>query len=188
MPGQQEENKETMVVPPFDFTEPLRLTVIQRMDRVVQAVKLEQELTGDTGDDMEEFGHIPFVPPTGLTELELMEQQQWVEDIPAEYLEFLRHWRYLYIDDGRTIYGYGYGGVAVTDVPWVSQEHMKGHDCLVIGSCWQYADGDQLIVQLGQGNSEQPVLLYLHEDGPKIEEFAPSFSLALWRLVFERLE
>jgi hypothetical protein len=31
----------------------------------------------------------------------------------------------------------------------------------------------------------RPVVAYLHEHGPLFENYAPSFSLALWRLVHE---
>jgi hypothetical protein len=41
--------------------------------------------------------------------------------------------------------------------------------------------GDQLMFDLSK--PAQPVVAYLHEHGPRIELFAPSFSLALWRLV-----
>ena len=55
---------------------------------------------------------------------------------------------------------------------------------LVFGDCWRFADGDQLMFRLD--TPDCPVVLYLHEDRPPtVEPFAPSFSLALWRMVHE---
>jgi hypothetical protein len=48
---------------------------------------------------------------------------------------------------------------------------------------WRYADGDQLLFDLDDPST--PVVAYLHEHGPLIEDYAPSFSLALWRMVRE---
>jgi hypothetical protein len=103
-------------------------------------------------------------------------------------VQFLEQWRYLVIDDGRKIYGFDHDGVYLSSRPWISHEHSEDNACLVIGDCFQYADGDQLIVRVSGGKCDQPVLLYLHEAGPKTEVLAPSFSLALWRLVHEELE
>jgi len=56
---------------------------------------------------------------------------------------------------------------------------------LAIGDYWRFADGDQLLLALD--DSEQPVMAYFHEHEPRIEYFAPSVSLALWRLTHEEL-
>jgi hypothetical protein len=55
----------------------------------------------------------------------------------------------------------------------------------MLGDYWRYADGDQLVMPLS--GEKNKVFLYLHEHGPNIEEFAPSFSLALWRTAHEKL-
>jgi hypothetical protein len=54
---------------------------------------------------------------------------------------------------------------------------------LVFADYWGYADGDQLLFELG--DPEEAVYPYLHEYGPLYEAFAPSFSTALWRMVEE---
>jgi hypothetical protein len=53
----------------------------------------------------------------------------------------------------------------------------------VFGHYWRYADGDQLLFDLD--DPATPVVAYLHEHGPLYEQYAPSFSLALWRMVNE---
>ena len=69
--------------------------------------------------------------------------------------------------------------------PWLSEDHPLpgGGRYLVVGDYFRYADGDQLLLPLD--TSDPPVLLYRHENGPSCEQYAPSFSLAVWRLAFE---
>ena len=71
----------------------------------------------------------------------------------------------------------------MTEVPWVSEQHRTGEKYLVFANYWRYADGDQLMFDLS--GPSQPVVAYLHEHGPLFKFDAPSFSLALWRLVHE---
>ena len=80
-----------------------------------------------------------------------------------------------------SIGGLDWNGVYNQGSPWVSDQHSTDGLCLVLGYCNQYADGDQWLMLPG----EERVLLYLHEFDARIEEFAPSFSLALWRVVHE---
>ncbi|HEX8231489.1 MAG TPA: SMI1/KNR4 family protein [Chloroflexia bacterium] len=182
--GAHDEREANNVLPPFDFSEPLGLTVMQRMERAVGTVKARHEAT-----EYDKYNNYPSVPPLGATDLELTElQHQLGVEFPAEYTEFLRHWRYVDIGTGLNIYGLDYADFHPTAPVWVSDEHMEGSSCLVIADCFQYADGDQLLVPIHGRMGQEAVLLYLHEDGPKFEVFAPSFSLALWRLVFEDLE
>jgi hypothetical protein len=54
----------------------------------------------------------------------------------------------------------------------------------VFANYWPFADGDQLMFDLS--DPSHPVVAYLHDYGPLYEAHAPSFSLALWRLVFEK--
>ena len=106
--------------------------------------------------------------------------------LPSEYARFLHQWRYLDIYGGVNVWGFGYEGVSIGS-PWLSEEHKAPYKYLVFGDYWHYADGDQMMFDLN--TPEQPVVAFLHDSGPKgplIEYFAPSFSLALWRIVDER--
>lgn len=180
-------NTGTPILPPFDFTEAQGLTVLQRFDRSIEAVRSEHAARGYIGY-IDELGQLPAIPPRGAADKELAALQRQLQvTFPDEYLDFLRRWRYIEVDAGLQIYGFDYDGVYPTGSPWVSDEHFKGRRYLIIGDCWNYADGDQLVVHISGDKCQQQVLLYLHEDGPRIEEYAPSFSLALWRLVYERL-
>ncbi len=118
------------------------------------------------------------------TEEELSDlEDQLGASLPKEYRSFLSTCRYLKIDDGIEIGGFDHNGVYVTEMPWISEEHRPGKKYLVFADYWQYADGDQLMFDLSE--KDLPVIAYLHEHGPLFEFYAPSFSLALWRLVHE---
>lgn len=93
----------------------------------------------------------------------------------------LRKARYVAIDDGLTVWGLPHKGIGI-GTPWISDEHMKGFSYLVFGYYWRFADGDQLMIDLN--DPSLPIVAYLHEY-PAVEYFAPSFSLALWRMVHE---
>ena len=126
----------------------------------------------------------PCVPEGGATASELAEIESDIgRPLPPEYREFLSRCRYLKIDDGREIGGFGHDGLYVTERPWISDKHRADVEYLVFANYWVYADGDQLMFDLS--HSHYPVVAYLHEHGPLYETFAPSFSLALWRLVHE---
>jgi hypothetical protein len=164
------------VVPPFDFAAALRLSPDERMRRCVDRVRARHLSEGQ----WDLFG-LPPVPDAGAGEDELrrLESQLGVP-LPAEYRAFLGRWRYLVLDDGLRVWGFPHGGVSVGG-PWVSDEHRAGVRYLVFADFWGYADGDQLLFEVGAVG--QPVVAYLHEHGPLFETFAPSFSLALWRMV-----
>ena len=79
--------------------------------------------------------------------------------------------------------GFDHNGVHVAESVWLSDDHMPNRRLLVFGAFWRFADGDQLLIDLDDPTF--PVIAYLHEHGPLFERYAPSFSLALWRLVHE---
>ena len=165
------------IVPPFDFREPLRMTVSQRFDHCLARAR-------DLAATYQSFSDYPCVPEDGATESELHRvESELGKPLPPEYRAFLSRCRYLKIDDGREVGGLDYDGLYVTESPWISEEHRVGVEYLVFANYWAYADGDQLLFDLSA--PDYPVVAYLHEHGPLYEAFAPSFSLALWRLVYE---
>jgi hypothetical protein len=167
------------VVPPFNFSEALGHHPLQRMRLCVDRVRsrlVEEGAWDHVG--------VPPVPAGGAGENELRELEARLGmPLPFEYRVFLETWRHLVIDDGLTVWGFDYEGLSIGS-PWVSDEHRAGVRYLVFGDYWGYADGDQLMFDLS--DPQQAVVAYLHEHGPLYEDFAPSFSLALWRMVHER--
>jgi hypothetical protein len=126
----------------------------------------------------------PCVPSTGASEDELQQMESELGiPLPSEYRQFLATCRYLKLEDGTEIGGFDYNGLFVVQSPWVSDQHRSGVQYLVFANYWRYADGDQLMFDLS--DPTYPVVAYLHEHGPLYEAYAPSFSLALWRLVHE---
>jgi len=166
-------------VPAFDFHSAKGLALPERFRTCIDQARQMVESSGYGS-----FADFPCVPSAGATEAELqqMESQLGVP-LPDEYRQFLTTCRYLKIDDGIEIGGLDHDGLNVTEVPWVSGDHRPGVDYLVFANYWRYADGDQLMFDLSAPG--RPVIAYLHEHGPLFEFYAPSFSLALWRLVHE---
>ena len=121
----------------------------------------------------------PPISPIGATstEIENLEQQLGIA-LPIEYSRFLRRWRYLDIYVGYSIWPPN-SPAPNGDVPWLSGDHRPPYKYLVFGDYWNFADGDSLMFDINQPQS--PVVLYLHDE-QAIEYFAPSFSLALWRI------
>ena len=166
------------VIEDFDFTDALRLPVDERMSKCVSQV--EQRLTDQGLLDI--FG-VPPVPSIGASDADLDNLRLRLgTSLPQEYESFLRKRRYLILDDGYQIWGFDHNGVTI-GTPWLSDQHRIGHRYLVFGHYWQYADGDQLMFDLD--DPMVPVIAYLHECGPLFEHYAPTFSLALWRMVKE---
>jgi hypothetical protein len=166
------------IIEPFDFGDALRLPLDERMQMCVSQV--EERLTDR--DLLDIFG-VPPIPAGGATGAELDKLRSAIGGfIPAEYASFLLNWRYLILHDGYRIWGLDHEGVSA-GWPWLSDRHRIGHRYLVFGDYWRYADGDQLMFDLDVPST--PVVVYLHEHGPLFEEYAPSFSLALWRMVSE---
>jgi hypothetical protein len=165
------------VIPRFDFSEALRMSPIERIERsIARAARLAKSY--------QSFSDYPCVPETGATESELSKiEAELGQSLPPEYRGFLSRCRYLKIDDGLEVGGLDHDGVYVTERPWISDEHRAGVQYLVFSNYWTYADGDQLMFDMG--DPKYAVVAYLHEHGPLYESFAPSFSLALWRMVHE---
>ncbi len=166
------------VIEEFDFTDALRLPVDERIRVCISQVK--QRLTDQ---DLLAIFDIPPVPSRGASDAELDDlRMQLGGSLPQEYERFLRQWRYLMLGDGYRVWGLDHDGVSI-GWPWLSDQHRVGQRYLVFGDYWRYADGDQLMFDLD--DPSMPVVAYLHEHGPLIEEYAPSFSLALWRMARE---
>ena len=103
---------------------------------------------------------------------------------PAEYRQFLSICRYVDLGPGAQIgTGVDRNGVYFGADSWVSDDHRPGVPYLVFADYWRFADGDQLMFDLS--DDTHPVIAYLHEHGPLYEFYAPSFSLALWRLMHD---
>jgi len=164
----------------YDFSEPLALSLSERFARSVKRARELLEL-----NDYQSCSDFPCVPGKGASEEELrkLESELGVK-LPSEYRQFLTQYRYLKIDDGCEIGGLDHEGIYVAENPWISEEHRKGVPYLVFANYWSFADGDQLMFDLS--DATHPVVAYLHDYGPLFEAYAPSFSLALWRLVFEK--
>ena len=157
------------VLPLYNFSEALALPVAERFEGAV-AILQEQEKQEAAlfGEPSTSFG-----PGFAASEIADLERVQGSAFAP-EVREFLRRWNRV-----EGISGLGFYGPQC----WVEAELAASEPWLMIGDYWRYADGDQLVMPLfGQTDK---VFLYLHEHGPKIEEFAPSFSLALWRMAHE---
>jgi hypothetical protein len=169
----------SQIMPPFDFSEAATLSVEARFRRCIDRA---QALASANGyQDISDF---PCVPG-GATPQELRDFETHVvgAPLPDEYRQFLGVCRYLKTEDGTEVGGLDHKGLYVTEVPWVSHDHRPGVGYLIFANYWRYADGDQLMFDLTEPT--RPVVAYLHEHGPLFEAYAPSFSLALWRLVHE---
>ena len=167
------------IVPCYSFQEANSLPL---QDRFRLCIKQAKKIVLENGyQDLRDY---PCVPEKGATEAELHDLETQLSTVlPLEYREFLAMCRYLKLDDGREIGGFDHDGLYVAEKPWVWRRHQEGATYLVFANYWRYADGDQLMLDLTQ--SAKPVIAYLHEHGPLFEPYAPSFSLALWRLIHE---
>ena len=158
---------------PFDLSPLESLTASERLDL---AVTRARELVAGRYEQVADY---PPIPPIGATPQELNHLERSIgTPLPAEYRLFLSRWRYLDCGTGLLFWGLPFEGVSLGS-PWVSEEHQPGKRYLVFADYWAYADGDQLMFDLDDPSA--PVVLYLHEHGPLIVSFAPSFSLALCR-------
>lgn len=167
------------VVPKFDFCEAHGLSVSKRIRKCVREARQILRMNG-----YQKLCDYPCIPECGASSTELRELESDLGvSAPNEYRAFLEQHRYIKLDDGLEIGGFDNEGVYVTEQPWVSTKHRNGVKYLVFANYWRYADGDQLMFDLSQKSA--PVIAYLHEHGPLFEMYAPSFSLALWRLTHE---
>lgn len=168
-----------IIVPPYDFSVALGLSP---EDRIARSLEVARRLVAKSG--YQEICDWPCVPNSGATSEELAKLETNLGvPLPDEYRHFLSLCRYLKIDDGCEIGGLDFNGVYVTEHPWISDKHRAAVRYLVFANYWRFADGDQLMFDLT--DPTYPVVVYLHEHGPLYELYAPSFSLALWRLVHE---
>jgi hypothetical protein len=166
-------------VPRYDFREAEALSVEARF---AESVSTARRLLAKSR--YQTICTFPCIPG-GASESELQHLQSKLSvPLPEEYRLFLAQHRYLKLDDGCEIGGLDHDGLGVTEGIWLSSEHRANVSYLVFAAYWRYADGDQLMFDLSEEN--QPVVAYLHEHGPAFELYAPSFSLAVWRLVHER--
>ena len=135
-------------------------------------------------DGLGEDRDIPCIPEVGASEAELQQLESLLGvALPAEYRQFLTLCRYMTLGPGAEVGGFNYNGISIAVSPWLSDEHRPGVEYLIFADYWRYADGDQLMFDMS--DIGRPVIAYLHEHGPLFEFYAPSFSLALWRLVHE---
>jgi hypothetical protein len=163
------------LIPPYDFTEAISLSLDERFRRCIDRARELHQLWGLEEDDI-----VPPVPADGASDEVIGNwEQTYGERLPTEYRQFLSRCRHLLLSDGFRIYGFG----DRVRSPWISDEHRRGFTFLVIGEYWGYADGDQLMINMNV--PEHPVVSYLHEENGATVDYAPSFSLALWRLVHE---
>lgn len=166
-------------VPDFDFREAKSLPLIERFHASIKRARLRLRRSG-----YQKVCGFPCIPEHGATDSELRGLETALHlPLPDEYRLFLALHRYLKIDDGYEIGGFDHDGTYVAEAPWVSERHREGTQYLVFANYWRYADGDQLMFDLSVAT--RPVIAYLHEHGPAFEFYAPSLSLALWRLVHE---
>lgn len=166
------------VLPAIDVPEAiLGMSPLERIELAVDMARRRIDAGG-----LQDFFASPMVPARGASEDELRALEgQLACPLPEEYRLFLSRHRYLVLDDGFNVGGLDHDGVQPAEMVWVSEKHERGSRFLVFGAYWRHADGDQLMFDLDAPG--QPVVAYLHEHGPSIEPFAPTFSLALWRLV-----
>ncbi len=169
----------TTILPDFDFSPAESMTVAERFSSALEKARSLVEENG-----CQRLSGFPCVPTQGATAEEISRLEAGLEHpLPVEYREFLEMARYLKIDDGYEIGGMDADGRYVTALLWVSDQHASDTRHLVFADYWAHADGDQMLIDLA--NPDGPVYVYLHEYEGLIEQYAPSFSLAVWRLVHE---
>jgi len=164
-------------VPRYDFKPAEALPIETRFE---ESLRLARVLVAAGYQELCDFPCIPG--GASEDELDRLEASLSVQ-LPKEFRQFLRLHRYLKMGDGFEIGGLTNGGIGVTAGIWLSREHRSNVPYLVFAEYWLYSDGDQLMFDLSEPH--QPVVAYLHEHGPAFELYAPSFSLALWRLLHE---
>ena len=163
---------------PYDFSAALSLSPAERCKICVERVEERYRRNG-----LGWWEDTPMVPPVGASRQELEQLESVLGlPLPTEYFQFLCHWCYFNVEaSGLCVWGTNYKSVSMGR-PWVSANHRAPYRYLVFADYWKHADGDQLIFDLN--DSAVPVVASLHEQG-LIEYFAPSFSLSLWRMVYE---
>ncbi len=166
------------IIPAYDFTEARGLTPLQRLMHAVNTVQVR-----NLNPLISLYKDLSLIPPFGATDAEVdaLEQRIGVS-LSSEYRLLLNHCRYLQLGVGLSIWGLNYEGISIGS-PWVLQNLTPGRSYLVIGDFCRYGDGDQVMIDLS--DDKQSVIVYLHEEETKVHFFAPSLSLAIWRMVTE---
>ncbi|QGJ70594.1 Hypothetical protein PBC10988_22910 [Planctomycetales bacterium 10988] len=165
-------------LPNFNFRLPLSLTLQQRFEICLEKTESRLEETGQLG-----LFEPPAIPDSGASEEEILALESCLQlSLPEEYRQFLKFRRYLILDDGFQIHGLGEVEEGI-EYPWLIGKKRSPGKCLVFADYWAYGDGDYLMFDLTEPG--QPVLACLHEYGSMFARYAPSFSLALWRMVHE---
>ena len=122
------------------------------------------------------------IPESGCSDNELSGLEQSIEmRLPGSYKDLLKEYRYLALSDSCSVLGIHREGEAGYGGPWLSDQHEEGHNWLVVGRYWRYADGDDLLMDPETG----AVYVYLHENEGRVEFFANNISAAVYRMVFE---
>jgi len=165
------------IVPRIDFSPVAELPVNAVLDICLRRIRTLVA-------PLQQFFPEPMLPEPGGSDGEIAALERELDfSLPSDYRAFLRRARWAVLDDGVQVWGLDLNGASYGESLWISDQHHQSHRFLVFGYYWAYADGDQLLIPVD--DPDHPVVLYLHEHGPLFEYFAPSFSLALWRLVQE---
>lgn len=164
---------------PFDFSTALCLPIEERLQHCLHTIK---QLHANNGYPA--LCDFPPIPESGASSAEISALEYALACVlPEDYRHLLSVCRYVEITSGAAIYGLADTGVYNRGALCVVNDLVIRGRYLVIGDYWRFADGDQLLLALD--DPAQPVMAYFHEYGPSIEYFAPSVSLALWRLVYD---
>lgn len=173
--------KVTQLLPPFDFAQAQRLPLSERINTCIHTLRLKH-----LAYNLDNLFDFPLIPRSGASthELEMLEDELGIK-LPLEYRYLLSQYRYVSNGTGICIYGLDYKDTYVSGRPFVFPPLNVPGTFLAVGDYWRFANGDQLLIQLD--DPQEPVLAYFHKQGPLLEFYAPSFSIALWRLVHEEI-
>lgn len=169
------------LIPPYS-PEPSVLAM-SPSERIDAAVALAHARFGPSHD--EELLGAPISAAGGVGEARVCELEAHLgRALPAEYRCFVERHGWLLLHDGLQVAGAMPPEQIVGEgVPWLSAEHDASTEYLVVGALGMFADGDQLVIDLGRPDRE--LIAYLHDRGPAFEPIAESFSLGLYRLMTE---
>lgn len=164
---------------PFDFRAALRLSVDERIQTCLHTVRQRHIDNGYLA-----LCELPPITDSGATSAEISALEQGLGCVlPEDYRHLLSVCRYVVVAQGAALYGLADKGVYNCGPLYVVNNLLMPGRYLVMGDYWRFADGDQLLLALDK--PAQPVMVYLHEHGPHMAYFAPTVTLALWRLVYE---
>ncbi len=104
----------------------------------------------------------------GLTEDRIAEWEgKYNQKLPASYREALKKYNFIILRDGIMLFGLD----SPYESPWYSRKHAERQNYWVIGNCFIFADGDQLLM-----DDDGRCFLYRHENEEKIEKLSEDFS------------